>query len=363
MKNKEKINVSDSVLFKEKTSVTYIILKCFIAVLLVVVLVYFGFTCEIREGECAVILRFGAVREEITDAGLYFRLPWPFETVMTYDNRIQNLESNYLETTTKDKRNIILQSYVIWKIEDPVLYHNSVGTQGKVDSYIKDQVFSATNSVMGAYNLSNLVSLEQETIKTDEIQNDIFVRVRDNCLKNYGINIKDVRILRISLPDTNLQSVFDQMKADRQKDIDTILANAQKEANKITADADAEAAEIIADGVTKAAEIKANTETEVFKIYAEAQSANIELYRFLKELDTVVSSVGESTVLVVKANEYPFNILTEYSDYITDEGEQTIIEDLNYILSNLSDDERKVLTDAIYALIETSSVSDGGDMK
>jgi len=363
MKDKRKIKESDDVAAKEKSSVSYGILKCFIAMLLIVVLFYFGFTSEVREGECAVILRFGAVREEIIDAGLYFRLPWPFETVVTYDNRIQNLESNYLETTTKDKRNIILQSYVIWQIEDPILYHNSVGSQGKVDSYIKDQVFSATNSVMGSYNLSNLVSLEQELIKTDEIQNDIFVRVRDICAQNYGISVKDVRILRISLPETNLQSVFDQMRADRQKDIDTILANAQKEASKIKSDADAEAAGVIAEGVTEAAAIRADTETEVSKIYAEAQAANIELYRFLKELDTVVSSVGESTVLVVKANEYPFNVLTEYSNYLTDEGDEAVIEDLNYILSNLPEAERKALIDAIYALIEGASVSGKGDVQ
>ena len=360
MKNKEKINESGDFATKEKSSVSYGILKYFIAIILIVILIYFGFTCEVREGSCAVILRLGAVREEIGDAGLYFRLPWPFETVITYDNRIQNLESNYLETTTKDKRNVIIQSYVIWQIDDPILYHNSVGAQRKVDSYIKDQVFSATNSVMGAYNLSNLVSLEQESIKIDEIQNDIFTRVRDNCAKNYGINIKDVRILRISLPDTNLQSVFDQMRAERQKDIDTILANAQKEASKIKSDADAEAAAIIAEGVTEAAAIKANTETEVSKIYAEAQAANIELYRFLKELDTVVSSVGESTILVVKANEYPFNILTEYSNYLTNEGEETVIEDLSYILANLPEADRQALTDTIYDLIQTVSANDEG---
>lgn len=357
MDNKKILKTAGDISKPEKSSVSYGILKCFIAVLLVIVFIYFGFTCEVREGECAVILRFGAVREEVTKAGIYFRLPWPFETVVSYDNRIQNLESNFLETTTKDKRNIILQSYVIWHIEDPILYHNSVGVQGKVDSYIKDQVFSATNSVMGAYNLSNLVSLERESIKTDEIQEDIFMRVHDNCAKNYGINVMDVRILRISLPDTNLQSVFDQMKADRQKDIDTILANAQKEASKIKSDADAEAAKIIAEGVTEAATIKANTETEVARIYAEAQAANIELFRFLKELDTVVSSVGDSTVLVVKANEYPFNVLTGYSSYLDDEGEETVIEDLNYILSNLSETDRKALIDAIYELIKTVPVS------
>lgn len=328
------------------------IMKIFLAAVVVILIAYFGFTCVVREGNCAVILRFGAPRRTVTEAGLYFRLPWPFESVVTYDNRLQYLESNYLETTTKDKRNIILQSYVMWQVSDPLLYHNSVGIQSKVDSYIKDQIFSATNSVMGAYNLSNLVSLETESIKTEEIQNRIFRQVSENCEKNYGISIVDVSILRISLPDTNLESVFDQMKADRQKDIDTILANAERDANKITADADAEAAEIIANGTTAAAEIRAKTEKVVAQIYAEAQAANLELYQFLRNLDTMVASVNSGTVLVVKADTYPFNVLMDYSKMLTDEGNATVINDLTYILTKLPENDRKALIDAIYALME-----------
>lgn len=340
---------------KKQRSVTFTVLKYVIAAVLVLLLVYFGFTCEVREGSCAVILRFGAVREEITEAGLYFRLPWPFETVVSYDSRLQYLESNYLETTTKDKRNVIIQSYVVWSIEDPVLYHNSVGSQGKVDTYIKDQVFSATNSVMGAYELSSLVSLEKEQIKTEEIQNEICSRVRERCAANYGISISDVSILRLSLPDTNLESVFEQMRADRQKDIDTILANAQRDANKITSDADAEAAQIVADGVTAAADIKANTETEVARIYAEAQAANLELYQFLKQLDTVIASVGDTTVLVVKADEYPFKVLTEYGSYLTDEGNETVVKDLSYILTQLNETDREALISAVSELIAAAA--------
>lgn len=340
---------------KKQRSVTFTVLKYVIAAVLVLLLVYFGFTCEVREGSCAVILRFGAVREEITEAGLYFRLPWPFETVVSYDSRLQYLESNYLETTTKDKRNVIIQSYVVWSIEDPVLYHNSVGSQGKVDTYIKDQVFSATNSVMGAYELSSLVSLEKEQIKTEEIQNEICSRVRERCAANYGISISDVSILRLSLPDTNLESVFEQMRADRQKDIDTILANAQRDANKITSDADAEAAQIVADGVTAAADIKAKTETEVARIYAEAQAANLELYQFLKQLDTVIASVGDTTVLVVKADEYPFKVLTEYGSYLTDEGNETVVKDLSYILTQLNETDREALISAVSELIAAAA--------
>lgn len=329
--------------------------KYIIAALVLLVLVWFGFICQVKEGNCAVILRFGAVRQEITEAGVYFKLPWPFESVVTYDSRYQYLESNRLETTTSDKRNIILQSYVVWKIDDPVLYHNSVGSQGTVNTYINDQVFSATNSTLGGYRLTELVSLDTEEIKIDKIQNDIYTRVHDTCLANYGIDVTDVSILRISLPDTNLESVFAQMSADRQKDIDAIIAQAQLEATEITTAAQKEAAQITAEGNTEAARINAETETEVARIYAEAQAANLELYQFLMNLDTMVSSVNENTVLVVKADEYPFNVLTKYSAAMTAEGNATVINDLSYILGKLPEKDRQALISAISNLISNSA--------
>lgn len=348
--NEQEVKTTEAV--KEKrSSLPGRILKIFTAAVLLVLLFYFGFTFEVKEGTCAVVLRFGAVREEISEAGLYLRLPAPFETVVSYDQRVQYLEGNRIETTTKDKRNVILQSYVVWEIADPVLYHNSVGSQGKVGGYINDQVFSATNSVMGAYNLTQLVSLDKEEIKTVEIQEAIESRVASVCREKYGIAVADVSILRLSLPDTNLQNVFQQMQAERQKEIDAILAEAIRRANEIKAAADTEAAQIIAEGTNTSAAIKAETEAAVASIYAAAQAENLELYQFLKQLDSVVNSVGSSTVLVVNADEYPFNVLFEYGSSLTEPDSDTVLHDLNYILAKLPAEDRQELVEAIYALI------------
>lgn len=333
------------------------LIKILVSVAVIIVIGFFAFTIQVREGNGAIILRFGAPRKVVTESGLYLRLPWPFESVVSFDERQQYLESDFLETTTKDNRNIILQSYAVWSVSDPLLFVNSVGSQEKAQTYIKDQIFSATNSVMGAYELSALVSLDKEKINTEEIQDKIFKQVQANCEANYGITITDVNILRISLPDTNLESVFDQMTADRQKDIDTILANAERDANKIVADADAEAAKIIAEGEIKAAEIKAKTEKEVADIYAQAQAANVELYKFLQELDTLVASVNSDSVLVVTADSYPFNLLLEYSKMSnTETSDEVIISDLNYIMTQLNDKDREAMTTAIHALLDEAEV-------
>lgn len=327
------------------------LLKWLLALVLVVVLAFFGFTAEVREGECAVITRFGAPRAEITEAGLYLRLPWPFENIVRYDARQQYLESNYLETLTRDKRNIILNSYVVWEISDPLTYYNSVRSNEIAQQYIRDLVSNATNGVLGSYDLTGLVSLDKEQIKIDEIQAAIYNRVSQNSEATYGISVKEVSIMRLTLPEINLQSVFEQMQADRQKDIDTILAQAERDANQIITGADAEAAEIVAKGTTDAAEIKAKTETEVARIYAEAQAANLELYQFLRQLDTVAGSVGSSTTLIVRTDEYPFNVLVQYNDLINTADGKTEGEALAEALAALPEDERAEVTQALWDLI------------
>ena len=103
--------------------------------------------------------------------------------------------------------------------------------------------------------------------------------------------------------------------------------------------------------------------TDVAKIYADAQSANIELYKFLLSLDTYAKSVDETTILVVKANEYPFNILSEYAKSMTVEGNDMVVSDLTYILSQLPEKDRKALIDGVSKLIAQSAKSNGIPME
>ena len=236
-------------------------------------------------------------------------------------------------------------------------FHNTIGSVERVETYINDQIFSATNSVMGSYELTGLVSLDAEQIKTEEIQQKIFEMVKTTCEANYGVKITDVSILRISLPDANLESVFEQMRAERQKDIDTILAEAQRDAKKITSDADTEYAEIVSKAEIDAAAIYKSTEEEVAKLYATAQAANTELYTFLKELDSIIASVSNDTVLVVTADTYPFNVLLNYGEKMA--TEETVITDLEYILAQLKIDDPAAY-DAFVAEVHSLIVAAGG---
>ena len=286
-------------------------IKWVIGALVVLVFAFFGFTAEVREGECAVITRFGAVRAEVTEAGLYPKLPWPFEKVTKYDVRNQYTESSYLETLTQDKRNIILQSYAVWSVSEPLKYHNAVGDSAVAELRINELIINASNSVMGKYELLNVVSNDVEKLKLNEIENTIFEDVKAHAADRYGILISEVGVMKLSLPEENLNAAFEQMSADRQKYIDQITAEGQRVAASITYAADAEASEIVAEGTEKAAEIDAETEKLVAQIYAEAQAANMDLFKFILELDTVIKSVDGDTTLIVKKGEFLDGLFSE----------------------------------------------------
>lgn len=355
LKEEKKAAKREAKAAKKSGSVAFLMLKIIIAVVLVLVIFYFGFTCTVREGNVAIITRFGEPITTITDAGLHFKLPWPFEDVITYDGREQYYETTQLETLTMDRKsNVLFQSYVVWKIDDPLKFHMATTKDdGSIDinAAIQTSVDDAINTVMGKYNLSDLVSSTNENLKTDEIQEEIFKRVKKSCGNTYSIEIIDVSILRLSYPTDTMNRIIEKIKTDRNIEITNITNEASKEANDIIISANDEATKIRGEAAEEVSKIRADAEKAVAEIYAAAQEANIELFKFLKELDTIVNSVNANTVLVVDSNAYPFNILLEYGQ-IVDEN-TSVITELEYIMSVLSEEDREALVDAILLLLST----------
>lgn len=286
------------------------LIKWIFALIVVAIIGFFGFIFKVNEGQCAVVTRFGAARAEITDAGMYFRLPWPFENVTVYDARKQYMDSGYLETLTHDKKNVIMQTYAIWSISDPLKYYTSVGNTALAEKYLGDLITNSKNGTMGTYDLSSLVSMKEDDIKIAEIEGLMLEDVDEHALEQYGIKVHDLRLKRLGLPTTNVQSVFTQMQAERQKYIDQLLAEGERDAKIIKSESDAEAAQIIAEGREQAAEINAETEREVAQIYADAHTQDPELYKFLRKLAALEASVDENTVMIIEMDQAPFDVLT-----------------------------------------------------
>jgi len=284
--------------------------KVLFVLIFIVIVLAAGFTFTVKEGSSVIISRFGKIVDVYQEAGLHFKLPWPVDKVIIYDTRNQCMDSGYNETLTNDKINIILQTYIVWRITDVRKFHTSIGDYNVAQRHLNDLAATAKNSVLGNYLLSSLVSTNIEEIKIDEICRAIEEKAARSALANYGIEIQALSIKRLALPEANIKSVFNQMIADRQKYVSQYVAEGERDSAIITGEADARAAEIYAQGKLEASQIDGETERLVASIYGEAYGRNPRLFAFLKNLLALENSVNADTTIIMRANESPFNVLT-----------------------------------------------------
>lgn len=274
-----------------------------------ILLGYFGFTDTVTEGESSLITRFGAPRAVHNRAGLYFRLPWPFEEALHFDTRKNYLDSGFLETLTGDKKNIVLQTWLTWQITDPQKFYVAVGDEDQAQTLLSDLATDAKNTVLGRYPLKALLSLNAADLKIDEIEKDLAKLIEPRAQRTYGITVSEVKIKRLGFPGANLQAVLDQMAADRNTQVVQLNAQGARDAAAIRGKADVQAAQIRADAQKQASEVRAENEKEVAAIYAEAYAKNPDLYGFLTKLRVLEQTVGSDTVLVLPAGTEPFDAL------------------------------------------------------
>jgi membrane protease subunit HflC len=284
--------------------------KLLFVLIFIVIVVAAGFTFTVKEGYSVIISRFGKIVNVCQDAGLYFKLPWPVDKIITYDTRNQYMDSGYNETLTNDKINIILQTYIVWRIGDIRKFYTSIGDYAAAQRHLNDLVATAKNSVLGNYELSSLVSTNIDEIRIDEICEAIEEKAAQSAFDNYGIEIQTLKIKRLALPEANVRSVFNQMIADRQKFVSQYVAEGERDSAVITSEADARAAEIFAQGKLEASEIDAETERLIARIYGDAYNRNANLFVFLKKLIALENSVNQDTTIIMRANESPFDIIT-----------------------------------------------------
>ena len=286
------------------------VFKWLFVLVFIVIVFAAGFTFTVREGSCAIVTRFGRIVNVQQEAGLYLKFPWPVDSVTVFDTRNQYMESGYIEILTNDRINVILQAYLVWNIKDPAVFYNRIGSFESAQGHLNNIIANAKNGALGNYTFSSLVSTNIDEIKLDEISKTIEEISSQSAINNLGIEIQTLKIKRIALPDANIQSVFLQIITDRNRYAAQYLAEGERDAAIIRSEAEAKAAEIIAQGRLDAAEVAAETERRVAEIYADAYNRNAELFVFLKNLAALENSVNPETVIIMRASESPFSVIT-----------------------------------------------------
>ncbi len=262
----------------------------------------------VRQGEVAILTRFGRPVTAIQEPGLYRRWPWPIEKIYTYDNRTRPLEGSFEETLTQDGKNVLVSLYAGWRIQDPIKFIERVGALEQAESNLDGLLRTAKNAAIGRQKFSNLVNVDPGSLRLDDIESQVLVDVKSAALDRYGVEVQFVGIRRIGLPEAITESVFERMRAERTELADRYRSEGEGEAIKIRAQADGERDKLLAQAEADAKRIRAEGDAAAAEYY-QVFEKNPDLAIFLRKLEVLEETLKEKATVVLSTDTEPFDIL------------------------------------------------------
>jgi len=272
-------------------------------VIIFVVAVLAASLFTVDETEQVIVTQLGKFMREIKEPGLKFRVPL-IQAVHKFEARVLEYDAEAAKIITDDKKHLVIDNYARWKIVDPLKFYQTVGSETGAQSRLDDIVFSELREELARHTLTEIVSVNRAQIMD---------RVTEQCSQkasDYGIDVIDVRIKRADLPQDVTHSVFDRMKAERQRIAKKYRSEGEEEAVKIRAQTDKEKTIILADSYMKAEKLKGEGDAEAIKIYAEAYKEDSEFYSFVRTLEAYGNSLSEGTTLVLPSDSEFFQYLS-----------------------------------------------------
>ncbi|HSE84253.1 MAG TPA: protease modulator HflC [Thermodesulfobacteriota bacterium] len=264
-------------------------------ILLIIVFILIGLYVfkpfyTVDETEQAIVLEWGVnpVRA-VQEPGLHFKWPWPYQSIIKFEDRLLRYDAQPREIITKDKKTLILDNYARWKINDPIKFLQTVKDENGAQTRIDDIVYSELRVETASHDQSDIIAQQRESIMR---------KVTKKCnekAKEYGIEIEDVRIKSADLPQENEQSVFQRMIAERERQAKRYRSEGQSEATRIRAEADKESRIILSEAYKQAQIMKGEGDAEAIKIYAEAYKRDPDFYSFIRTLETYEKSLSGKT--------------------------------------------------------------------
>ncbi len=257
---------------------------------------YSIFTVDQRES--AIVFRLGEIVSVKKEPGIYFKVPF-VENVTYFDNRILTLSSAYPDKfITSEKKNVLVDSFVKWRISDPAKFYVSVnGDELQAERRLSQTVNDGLRAEFGKRTINDVVSGERAEIM------EILRQRADRDSRQMGIDVLDVRLTRVDLTPEVSESVYQRMEAERKRVANELRSQGAGAAEKIRADADKQREIIIAEAFREAQKIKGSGDAKASEIYADAYGKNPEFYAFYRSLEAYRNSFkNKSDVLILDPN-------------------------------------------------------------
>ena len=287
-----------------------------LGVVVAVILLIAVFSYQLNQTESAVVTTFGSPAA-VTDPGLHFRWPFPFQKIYKFDHRIRCFEGGsgkIEETMTADGQNILVGIFINYRISAVEKFFRTLEDMTKAEERLNSLMRSAKNATFGQYKFSQVINTKPELMKLNEIQDRIKAALEKDTAE-YGIEIVSVGINTINVPERITDKVFDRMIEDRKLVADRYLAEGTVRASEIRNDADQKKAVMLAKAEAEAREIRAQGDAEAATFYAVFRESP-ELAEFLRKLDALRLIMRNQTTLVLDTNVAPFDLLKPGSEVL-----------------------------------------------
>lgn len=249
---------------------------------IVIALIIFASTVfVVDQRSYAIVFAMGEMKTIISEPGLHFKLPPPFQNVIFLDKRILTIDSPEADRfITAEKKNILVDSYVKWHITDPKLYYISIGgDEQRAKDRLNQIVKAALNDEITKRTVRDVISGERS-----KVMDALRTKVSEEA-KQIGVEILDVRLKRVDYVEQINNSVYDRMKAERTRVANELRSTGYAESEKIRADADKQSSVIIAEAYRDAEKLRGDGDAKASRIYAQAFGQNPEFYKFYRSLE------------------------------------------------------------------------------
>ncbi len=259
----------------------------------------------VDETEQVVILAFGKPVRTITEPGINMKVPFPLQEKIKFDDRLLEYDSPPEEILSKDKKTLIVDNYVRWKIVDPLQFLKTVQAIPTALSRMDDIVYSELRRELGTHDMVDIITDNREAIM------EVVTQASNEATMDYGISVVDVRIRRVDLPTENEESIYARMDAERKRQANKFRSEGEEEAQKIRAATDKDKTIILADAYKEAERVRGEGDAKAVEVYADAYSADPKFYEFVRTLDAYKKVIDDKTTLVLPSDSRLFKLLMD----------------------------------------------------
>ncbi|GKT27048.1 protease modulator HflC [Acidovorax sp. SUPP3334] len=260
----------------------------------------------VDQRQFGVVYQLGQIKEVITEPGLSFKMPPPFQNVRYIDKRLLTLDSTDTESMlTAEKQRVVIDWYVRWRISDPSAYIRNVGLDENAGALQLNRVVrNAFQEEVNKRTVKELLSLKRDALMSD-VKREVLEVVQGS--KPWGVDVVDVRITRVDYVEAITESVYRRMEAERKRVANELRSTGAAEGEKIRADADRQREVAIANAYRDAQKIKGEGDAEAARIYAESFARDPQFAQFYRSLEAYKASFSKkSDVMVVDPSSTEF---------------------------------------------------------